>query len=256
MTSDETATLSNQTESSAPAPIDWGKSLHFFQADPAWLKKLLMGGLFALLTSVLVGSFFLAGYLSRLIAQVARGDDDHLPEWSEFGGLFVDGAKALGVYLVLTLPLALIPTGLSCVISLVMPLLASRREAVGSADAQAWAALLAMGGMMLMMLVFVAALYALMFYLPAALTRLAVTGRFADGLAVRKNLAFIRRNLGGYLLSLLLYLAAGALSMVGYLACCVGIFVTSFWSVCVLSWCLGAVARRDPELGALSASAR
>jgi len=69
----------------------------------------------------------------------------------------------------------------------------------------------------------------------AALTRLALTGRFSDGLAFRENLAFIRRNLGSYFVSLLLYIAAGMLAMVGYLACFVGIFVTSFWFMVVSS---------------------
>lgn len=231
------------------APIEWGKAFKFFEADPAWKTKLLTGGLFALLSVFLVGAFFVAGYFSRLVVQVARGDDERLPEWDDYGGIFLDGAKALGVYLALTLPLALIPTGLGCVAALAIPLL----ERGGAGErAAGGVALVAMVGMTLLIFVFVAALYTLMFYLPAALTRVALTGRFADGLAWRGNVAFIRRNLGSYIVSLLLYIAAGMLAMVGYLACCVGVFVTSFWCVCVLGWCLGAVARRDPELSGLA----
>ncbi len=229
--------------------IEWGKAFRFFQPDAAWPKKLLLGGLFSLLSSLIVGAFFVAGYFSRLIVQVARGDEDRLPEWEDLGGIFLDGAKALGVYLALTLPLALVPLALGCSAGLVIPLLERSGGGSGAAEGVAIVAVL---GMTFFVFAFVVALYALMFYLPSALTRVALTGRFAAGLAFRDNLSYIWRNLGSYVLAVLLYIVAGFMALVGYLACCVGIFVTSFWCVCVFAWCLGSIARRDPELGALA----
>ena len=41
--------------------------------------------------------------------------------------------------------------------------------------------------------------------------------------------------------ALLIILLTHFVSQLGIILCCVGIFATSFWSVCVLGWVLGAV---------------
>jgi hypothetical protein len=118
------------------------------------------------------------------------------------------------------------------------------------------ASVVAVFGMLLfvvLMLVWMAAFFALLCYLPSAFIRLALTGEFGAGFAFRENLAMIRRNLGQYLLAVVIYMAAGLAASLGYLACCVGVFATSFWALCVLAWGLGALARRDPELSAIAA---
>jgi hypothetical protein len=64
----------------------------------------------------------------------------------------------------------------------------------------------------------------------------------------REVVEVIRRNLGSYLLALVLYLLANFVSQLGVLLCCIGTFPLTFWSVCILAWGLGEVSRRDPIL--------
>ena len=89
-------------------------------------------------------------------------------------------------------------------------------------------------------------------YLPAVLTRVAILGRFGAVLEVRENVGLIRRNMGDYLLALVIFLVASFISQFGVILLCVGIFPATFWSYCVLAYPLGQIARRDAVLGARS----
>jgi hypothetical protein len=88
----------------------------------------------------------------------------------------------------------------------------------------------------------------LMFYLPAAITRLALSGDFRGSLDYRENIAYIKRNLSNYVLALSFYLLASFIAQFGILLCCIGLFPVSFWAVCVLGYALGETARRDKTL--------
>jgi len=75
--------------------------------DPAWKKKLLIGMMLMLLSCLLfmIPSIFIFGYGARIAKKVAdEGGDPVLPEWDDWGGLFVDGLRILVVCLVVSLP--------------------------------------------------------------------------------------------------------------------------------------------------------
>ena len=87
----------------APPPsesIDFGRCFTFVTEDPNWVTKVLVGGLMALLTTVLIGIPFLMGYWGRTLKNVAAGVRHPLPEWDDLGGLFGDGLRLFGVQLV------------------------------------------------------------------------------------------------------------------------------------------------------------
>jgi Protein of unknown function (DUF4013) len=94
-----------------------------------------------------------------------------------------------------------------------------------------------------------------MLYVPAALLRFVLYDRVSAAFEPREVIGIIRRNLGNYLLALVLYLVANFASQVGVVLCCVGVFPLSFWSMCILAWGLGEVARRDPVLTGTAAIA-
>src|SRR5436853_1997094 len=77
----------------APRPqYDFLKPLAFVFEDPNWIPKMLMGGLFSLAAVVLVGVFFIYGYLARLVRNVVAGVEHPLPDWTELGEMFGEGA--------------------------------------------------------------------------------------------------------------------------------------------------------------------
>ena len=221
----------------AVVPLDFGKALRFFFEDPKWVAKIILGGLFAILSIFVVGSFFVTGYVVGVTRRAARGERQPLPEWDDLGGIFVDGARALAVYLSHVFPLVVLLTLLG---------LAVGGAASSSQDAppafRMMAILTLIGGYVFFSLMGLA----LLVYLPAAFTRFAIQDRVAAAFEVRENLLFIRRNLANYGLALLSFLAASLLSQLGILLFCVGIFPASFWSSTVLGYVLGEVARQDP----------
>jgi hypothetical protein len=231
----------------APAGLDFAQALRFAFDDPDWIKKILLGGLFSLLGVLIVGVLFVSGYVVRLIRRSAKGEARPLPDWDDLGGLFGDGIPVVGVYLAHVLPVTLVPLFVLFASALVFGGtigLAERSEPV----AGALGALLSLV-MLGLYAVFMLAMLALMLYLPAALVRLALFGRFGAAFEWRENLGFIRRNAGQYLLAIGFYLIASFVAQFGVILCFFGVFPASFWSVCVLAFCLGQVARGDAELG-------
>jgi hypothetical protein len=230
--------------------LDLGQGFRFFFEDPDWVKKILIGGVFMLLSSLIVGAIFVAGYGVHVVRRVVRGEPRPLPEWEDLGVFFSDGLRAFGLYLLHLVAVGILPAALGCLIGLMGGGLASMSHSRGASDAAGGLiALLVMG---LYAVTFFLMLI-LMIYFPAAFTRFALLDRFSAGFEVAENIAFIRRNLGRYALALVLYLLASFVAQVGIIACCVGLFPASFWAFCVGAWAMGEVARRDAVLVPISA---
>ena len=236
--------------STAPGPpparetIDLARGFRFVPEDPDWIKKVLIGGLFMLLTGLIVGAVFVAGYGVRLIRRTAHGEPRPLPEWDDLGGIFGDGLRAVAIYLAYALPVMLVPLSFALIVALGSAGLSSANSRGAS---EAFGALAAIGFMGLYAVMAVV-MIALGLYVPAALARFVMTERLSAGFEVRENLAFIRRNLPNYAMTLLLYLLASFAAQLGIVLCCVGFFPASFWAFCILCWGLGEVVRRDPLL--------
>jgi Protein of unknown function (DUF4013) len=223
-------------------PLDLGRAFRFVVEDPDWIKKILIGGVFTLLAVVVIGAPFVMGYLVRLTRNVARGEPRPLPEWDDLGGLFMDGLRALVVYLGHLVAALILPITLGGLLIVVMTASSgggSAGDVVGAVAAFAMVGVYAIGGLLML---------ALMVYVPAALLRFALYDRVSAGFAPREVAGIIRRNIGPYLLAVLLYLVANFASQVGVVLCCVGVFPLGFWSGCILAWGMGEVARRDPVL--------
>ena len=224
--------------------IDLARGFRFVPEDPDWIKKVLIGGVFMLLAGLLVGAVFVAGYGLRLLRRTARGEPRPLPEWDDLGGLFSDGLRPVGIYLAYALPVAIIPMAFMVVVGVA----GAGLSRAGSHDAsEAFGALMAMGFMGVYALMALVML-ALGLYVPAALARFAMLERMGAAFEVGENIAFIRRNLSNYAMTLLLYLLASFAAQLGIVLCCVGFFPASFWAFCMLCWGLGEVVRRDPML--------
>jgi hypothetical protein len=228
--------------------IDLGRAFRFVVEDPDWIKKILIGGVFTLLSGVLVGAVFVVGYGVRLTRRVAAGDPRPLPEWEDLGGMFGEGLRGLAIYLVYVLPVAIVPMAFAVVVAMAGAGLSGASGAPGGRDASETFGALAAVGLMGVYAVTAILMLVLALYVPAALARFAMLDRVSAGFEVRENLDFIRRNLGNYAMALLLYLLASFAAQLGVLLCCVGIFPASFWAVCILFWALGEVVRRDPTL--------
>ncbi len=231
--------------STTPGPagtVDFGRCFTFVSEDPEWIKKILIGGVFTLLSPILVGIPFVLGYFARTLKNVAAGVARPLPDWDDFGGLFGEGLQLAAVYLLHVFGAFAVVAALGCV-ALTPAMLAGGlggRNLHGPAEAigaLSGLALVAVYGLAMLLSLVVAV------YVPAALARAAMHGSIAEGFAWRDNLAFIRANLGNYLLSFVIYMVAGFAAQFGVLLCCVGVFPAAFWSHMVAAAALGDTIR-------------
>ncbi len=220
--------------------VDFGRSFTFVAEDPDWIKKILIGGAFTLLSALLVGIPFVLGYFARTLRNVVEGAPRALPEWDDLGGFFNEGLRLAVVYLVYAVGGLLVAAIPGCLLMLPAMIASGSRHGADAAAALGMLGMMAFYGLTMLFSL------AMLVYIPAALVRVALRGAIADGFAWQGILAFIRTNLGNYLLSLLIYLLAAFLAQFGFLLCCVGLFPAAFWSYLVLAVALGQTVRLNP----------
>ena len=225
--------------------IDFAKCFTFAVEDPDWVKKILFGGLFTLLSALIVGIFFVSGYWVRFLRRVVAGDPRPLPEWDDLGGIFNDGLKVVGVYFTYVAGMIVVVLALGCAAGLLGAGIGSlSRASEGASSAAAALGGLGMAGAygLLMLLALVLAVF-----LPAVFVRVVLKDRFSEAFAFREHLAFIKANLANYALSLVVYLVANFASQFGALLCCVGLFPAVFWSYLIFGYALGETVRQNPR---------
>ncbi|HKR65809.1 MAG TPA: DUF4013 domain-containing protein [Thermoanaerobaculia bacterium] len=226
------------TEAQALPParpqFDFGKPFTYVFDDPRWVHKILLGGLFFLAGFFLIGWFFLLGYVAQVTRNIIADHPRPLPEWDDLAAFFAEGARLIAVALVYVLPFLFI------VATVVIPSMILTN--VDNEGAQT------VGGLMLGCLsCFLVPLGILvMVFMPASLLFAIVEQRFNAGFEFGRIWSFITRNIGNYLLAVVIYLIARFLGGFGMMLLCVGIIFTGFWSLLVTAHGFAQAYRLDP----------
>jgi hypothetical protein len=75
-------------------------------------KKVIILGIFFILSIIIIGIFFVAGYFLRIIKSTIAGYDE-LPEFDDWGSMFVDGLKVFVVSIIyMIIPIIVIGVGI------------------------------------------------------------------------------------------------------------------------------------------------
>jgi len=215
--------------------MDIGKAFTYAFEDENWLTKVLLGGLFTLLSFILVGIPFVLGYFLETLKNVAMGQERPLPNWSDnLGGLFSKGLKAAVGVIIWAIPIILV----SCLMGVLGAALGQQagRQAVQIRDVL---------GLVTACLQCVIWLYSLAMgvFLPAALTRFAISEEISDFFAFGEIFGYVTGNLGNYIIALLLSWVASLVAGLGVILCFVGVLFTSFWAYLVTAHFFGQVYR-------------
>ena len=89
--------------------------------DPHAVRKLLLG---AVLNTLPIANLLSFGYTLRLLEHVLEGEEEHLPEWTNLGDLFVRGVKVLLVgFGYIAVPVLLLVAGAGVFLFLIAALL-------------------------------------------------------------------------------------------------------------------------------------
>ncbi|WP_144922634.1 DUF4013 domain-containing protein [Halorubrum salsamenti] len=136
-----------------------------------------IGGVLLLASPLLIPSFLVLGYLTRVIRGTADGDDEP-PAFEAWGDLLIEGVKAFAVTFVYSLlPLAVL--AVAAVFGIGAAVVGSGNGAGGLFGGL-------VGGLLALLLVVVALVVSLagVYVTPAALAAVADSGRVGDGFAV------------------------------------------------------------------------
>lgn len=211
--------------------FDFAKPFSYVFDDPDWLAKILIGGLFYIAGFFIIGWFFILGYVARTARNVIAGHPRPLPEWENLGDFFNEGLRLFGVALCIILPLTMLA------IAVMIP--AGVLGSIENEGAQA------IGGLMsgAIVCLFVPISLAIWFFMPAMLLFAAVEQRFGAAFEFSRIWAFVKQNIGNYVLALVVYLIARFIGSFGFMLLCIGIVFTGFWSFLITAHAFAQVYR-------------
>lgn len=212
--------------------FDFLKPLTFVFDDPRWVQKVLIGGLFVIASFILIGVFFIFGYMARLARNVIRGDQFPLPEWDDLGEYFAEGVKLFLVGLVYAIPIVIV-AGILVVPMAIMG---------NNSDNETVRSMAGMSATCVWCLVFPLSL-GLALWLPGALLMVIVSGDFKAGFDFGHIFRFIRANVGNYLLAFVVAIVASFASQLGFLLLCIGVVFTAFWARTVAAYAFAQTYR-------------
>ena len=219
--------------------MDLGKAFSYVFDDPDWLKKVGLGGLIYL---VPILNFAAAGYSLEVTQRVINDDPRPLPEWSDMGGKLVKGLLVSVIGLAYALPLFLLSFlmwgGMVAAGGAVGIVSSSPRsdEAIGGVMMAVYACC---GCLMLLYGLFAGLV------LPAAIGNYAAKDQLSAAFHFRDVLTLVQKNLGTYLMVLVIELAAAfAASLAGSLLCGVGLYFTTFYALLVSHHAIGQAYRQ------------
>lgn len=224
---------------SAPAAetFDFVAPFTFVFDDPRWVQKILIGGLFQLAAFLLIGIFFILGYMARLTRNVAARMQYPLPEWDDLGAYFSEGVKLFVVALIYALPIVLI------IGAMIVPMIFVAAAGQGHETADDIT-----GMMMGCVGCLIAPISLLMsFWIPAALLMTIMTGELGAAFDFGRIWRFIRGNIANYLLAVVVYLVARFAAGFGVMLFCIGVIFTAFWAAVVAAHAFGQAWRLAPE---------
>ncbi len=226
--------------------MDIGKAFTYVFEDPNWIMKVLIGGIVLLIPIV---DFAVYGYMLTTLKNVADGQPNPLPEWSDFGAHFMKGLYAVVGILVYFLPAIIV---YCCAFALTFGATAVAGSAGGQDAGNTIGGILGIVTLCLQCLVGLYAIVAgLTLYAP--LTRFAMS---ANQLSIfwdfRGNLAFIQRNLTNYIIALLVALVASFVAEFGLILCIVGVLFTLFWAQLVSAFLFGQLWKNQAAAPAMA----
>jgi len=197
--------------------MDIGRSFVYVFDDDDWLQKIAIGGI---VTLIPILDFVALGYSIRALKNIRDGRELPLPEWDDWGGDFIRGLLVTVAGFIYALPaIAVMIVGVVAGTTL---------------DSEACMWLAYCPGLAWLLLVAIIQ--------PALWLQYAKEGDFAAFFRFDRILAVIRDHLSDYVVAwLMIMVAFVAASIIGSIACGIGIIFTSFWAYLVQAHLLAQV---------------
>ena len=206
--------------------MDYGKSFTYIFKDDKWIGKFLVGVVISLVPIVNFAGY---GYMLQVVKNVRDGEEHPLPDWDDFGKLFVDGLKFMAGFLVYMVPVFLL--------SFAMIPFAIAIDATGSSGDAFGVAI-----MLLSCLILLFSFLPLLLY-PALYIEYAKDDQIGDMFRLGEMWELFKADSANYIIVLLMIVFVLAfIASLGMLLCFVGIFFTAWWAQLVGAHMIGQLA--------------
>ncbi|MGH2559012.1 MAG: DUF4013 domain-containing protein [Thermomicrobiales bacterium] len=204
--------------------MDIGRAFNFPFRDSGWISKVLIGAVMVLIP--IFGWFSLAGYGMRIMRRVVEGADTPLPDWTDFGQLFVDGVKVFVVGVVWGIP------------AIIIGAIAGASDSFGL-QCLSWFVSIATSA-----------------FTGAAIVPVALSGNIADGLQFQQVIRRVTSNISDYALIFVMGFVLSIVAVAGVIACIVGVLATIAYVSFVSSHLWAQAYRRSTGGGGLAPAPR
>lgn len=215
--------------------MDFGKAFSYVFEDPDWLKKVGLGGVISL---VPILNFAAAGYGLEVARRVINNDARPLPEWDNIGDKLVKGLLVAVIQFVYFLPMLLFVCIMQVAQAVVLGATSSSSSSSDSTAATLVTVILACFGC----LAFLYALFAGL-VLPAAIGNYVAKGQFSAAFRFGEVWGLVQKNLGLYVMVLIITIVAGLVAGLGTIACIIGVVFTAFYAVLIMYHAYGQAYR-------------
>ena len=207
----------------------------FVFKDPNWLTKLLIGGVFTFLSILFIGVPVILGYGIELLQRVRRGEKYPLPEWKDVGVKFILGFKYFITLFVYYLPIMIVM--IPVIIFLVIASLNGIERPLESTPVGVLAFLLVMPYVIVIMLI-----------TPFIAVEFASHERIRDGLNVARVFNFCKRFWEEAAVVAAISIGLSLTAYLGIIFFIFGIFLTSFFVLCIQFHLYGQIGEAMYEL--------
>ena len=187
--------------------------------DPKAGQKFLIGSLliFAQYIIPILPGIIVMGYLSQVLRRVTRGSGEAtMPEWDNWGELFMDGLRVFGAIFVYSLPMILIVSALY--FFMFAPLVAIPFLAEGNGDMAGPAVIFMLVTQLFMFLVIAVMMVVYIVYiilLPPMIAHTAAKNEFGAAFQIGKWWKIFRANFSGFMVALIIVIGVYALLIFG-----------------------------------------
>lgn len=218
--------------------IDYLLAFKFIFKDPAWVSKILIGGILVALGVFVVPLFIVEGYFVRIVRHISSGEDFGLPEWDDWGELLKTGFKLTLVRFIYTAPLLFLIPFYALIPLLLSSFIESRQPVY---------MIFFMFLMLFSQSIFMVMGFAIGFWILAVEIRFARERNIQSCFQFRSLYSFIKNNFKEYVPVFLMILGASYLGGLGMFLLYIGIFFTFFYSYCVKAHLEGQLLRKTTD---------
>lgn len=217
--------------------MDIGKAFSYVFEDEKWVTKVLIGGLISLIP--IFGQLTIIGYGLKIAENIARGVERPLPEWSDFGDLFMRGLYYIIIGIVYSIPLILA----ACIGGGLLGAFAGATESVNSSSdsiGAAGGAVFGIGILLFYLVFFVLSILTSLVLYPAV-ARYVATGQLSEAFKFGEVVRMLRTTPGTWIILLLVAILASIVGSLGFVACGIGVLFTLIYARMIDGHALGQV---------------